>query len=47
MDIDDKDSDDDGEGDKNHDEEEVLSDQGYDLGGGGNNLFNDQQEHSK
>lgn len=44
--VDDNDSDNDRSNDKHHGEEHVLSNEGYSAGGGGDELHNDQQEHS-
>jgi len=45
--VDDKDSDDDGECDEDHDEQQVLSNERDHLGGRRNDLFYDQEEHSE
>lgn len=45
--IDDEDGDDDGECDKDHDEEQVLSDERDHLGGWGDDFLYDEEEHSE
>lgn len=45
--VDDEDGDNDRECDKYHDEEQVLSDERDDLGGGGDDFLYDKQEHSE
>lgn len=45
--VDDNDSDDDRGNDKDHGEEHVLPNEWYSAGGRGNQLHNDQQEHSQ
>ena len=47
VDVDDKDGDDDWERDEDHDEEQVLPDEWDHLGGGGDDLLYDQEEHSE
>lgn len=44
VDVDDEDGDDDGERDEDHDEQQILADERDHLGGGGNDLFYDQEE---
>lgn len=45
--VDDDDSDDDGGNDEDHGEEHVLPNEWYSAGSGGDQLHNDQQEHSQ
>lgn len=45
VDIDGKDSDDDGERDKNHSEDQVFPDERDGLRRGGDDLLNDQEEN--
>ena len=47
MNIEDPDSDEDGEGDEEHAEQEVLAEEGYSQGGGGDDLSKQQEEHGQ
>ena len=47
MNIEDPDSDEDGEGDEEHAEKEVLAEEGDSQGGGGDDLCQQQEEHSQ
>lgn len=47
MGVDDDDSDDDGGNDEYHGEEHVLPNEWYSAGGRGDQLHNDQKEHSQ
>lgn len=47
MGVDDDDGDDDGGNDKHHSEQHVFADQRHCAGRGGNQLHDDQKEHSQ